>query len=178
MPEQSVALGQNEAQRNEDSNDSKLYVCFKLANEQYALDIQSIQEVIKEFRITPVPQMPEFCLGILNNRGNVIPVFDLRKKFHLQCKEFDPSTRILVAIIEGITISVVVDEVLDNIRFTPRQIDPAPTVKMKIERDCVFGLGETQGRMIIILALEKVHEFIKKDISEFQKTGTDERNDK
>ncbi len=157
--------------------DIRLFVCFKLAHEEYALDIQSIQEAIKEFRITPVPQMPEFCLGIINNRGSVIPVFDLRKKFHLDPKPFDANTRVLVALVDNITISLVVDEVLDNIKFETSKIDPAPTVRMKIEREYVEGLGEIDKRMIIILNLSKMHEFIKKEIADYQNKITEKRHD-
>lgn len=139
------------------------FVCFKLASEEYAFDIKCVQEVIRVPRITPVPQMPDFCLGVINIRGNVVPLFDLRRKFHLTEKPFDSNTKILVAAIDNMLISMVVDEILDNIKLESAQIDPAPTVRMKIERDCIRGLGELEGRMIAILDLGKIHEVIKKD---------------
>ncbi|MCD4780381.1 MAG: chemotaxis protein CheW [Candidatus Omnitrophica bacterium] len=147
-----------------EDNDVLQLVCFKLAEEEYAIDINLIREVILVPKITPVPQMPAFCLGVINNRGSVIPVFDLRRKFYLQEKEFDGNTRILVAYIDHQIISMVVDEVLDNIKFESTLIDPAPSVKMKIEREYIQGLGEVENRMIIILDLAKMHEFIKQEI--------------
>ena len=136
----------------------KQFVCFKLANEQYGIDIQLIQEVVKVPKITQIPQMPFFCLGVINSRGNIIPVFDLRKKFHLPDKDFSHDTRILVAFINNEAVSFVVDQVLDNVKFDMAQVDPAPTVKMNIGREYIQGLGELEGRMIVILDLEKMHD--------------------
>lgn len=150
------------------SGEVQQFVCFKLAEEEYAVDIRLIQEVIKIPKITPIPQMPEFCLGVINCRGNIIPVFDLRKKFHLSDKPFDSNTRLLVALIDNVAVSVVVDEVLDNIKFNMAQLDPAPTVKMKIEKEYIRGLGELKDRMIIILDLIKMHDFVKNEIREYR----------
>ncbi|HPS20122.1 MAG TPA: chemotaxis protein CheW, partial [Candidatus Omnitrophota bacterium] len=95
---------------------------------------------------------------------NVVPVFDLRKRFGLTEKPFNNLTKILVASVDHIMISVVVDEILENVKLETAQIDPAPTVRMKVERECVMGIGELEGRMITILDLPKTHEFIMKDI--------------
>jgi purine-binding chemotaxis protein CheW len=145
----------------------KQFVCFKLANEEYAVDIQFVQEAIKVPKITPIPQMPEFCLGVINSRGNIIPVFDLRRMFHLADKEFSSETRILVATVEGALVSFVVDRVLDNVKFDMEQVDPAPAVKMNIDREYIEGLGELEHRMIVILGLEPMHEHIMKQIEAF-----------
>ncbi len=142
----------------------KQFVCFKLASEEYGIDIQLIQEVVKIPKITHIPQMPYFCLGVINSRGNIIPVFDLRKKFHLADKDFTHDTRILVASIDNEAVSFVVDKVLDNVKFDMAQVDPAPTVKMNIDREYIDGLGELEGRMIIILNLEKMHANIMSEI--------------
>ncbi|MEI8011732.1 MAG: chemotaxis protein CheW [Candidatus Omnitrophota bacterium] len=145
----------------------KQFVCFKLANEEYAIDIQLIQEVIKVPKITNIPQMPEFSLGVINSRGIIIPVFDLRKKFCLSDKAFTHETRILVASIDNVPISLVVDCILDNVKFNMAEIDPAPTVKMNIDRAYVQGLGELEGRMIVILDLEKMHDNVMAEIAAF-----------
>ncbi|MCA9400446.1 MAG: chemotaxis protein CheW [Candidatus Omnitrophica bacterium] len=147
------------------TDDIQQFVCFKLSDEEYALDINIIREVIHVPSITPVPQMPEFCLGVINSRGNVIPLFDLRKKFNLPDKGFDRNSRILVAAVDNIIVSIVVDEVLDNIKFEASQIDPAPSIKMQIERECINGLGKLEGRMIVILDMIKLHEFIMTEIN-------------
>lgn len=146
------------------SGERQQLVCFKLADEEYAIKITDIQEVIRVQRITPLPQMPEFVLGVINLRGYVISVFDLRKKLHLPAKGFDNKTKIVVAKIDERMFSMIVDEILENVTLEQNQIDPAPTVKMKINRECVLGLGELEGRMITILNLEKIHEEVSAEI--------------
>lgn len=143
----------------------KQFVCFKLASEEYAIDIQLVQEVIKVPKITLIPQMPPFCLGVINNRGAIIPVFDLRKKFQLADKVFSAETRLLVASIDNTAISLVVDRVLDNVKFNMAEVDPAPSVKMNIDRAYIQGLGELEGRMIVILDIQKMHDFIMQEIT-------------
>lgn len=135
-------------------------VCFKLAAEEYAFDITQVQEVIRLQLITEVPQMPAFVLGVVNIRGSVVPVFDLRKKFHLPEKVSDEKTKILVVTVDGELISFIVDEILDNIKISSAQLDPAPTIKMEIAKNCVRGVGLLDGRMITILNIENVNEEI------------------
>lgn len=159
-------------QDTKESEDVGQFVCFKLAEEEYALEIHCVREVIRVPRITPVPQMPDFCLGVINLRGNVIPLFDLRRKFGLQEKMFDDLTKILVASLSNVSIGFVADEVLENIKLDESQIDQTPPVKMKIEKECVRGIGELEGRMIIVLDMGKIHALIKKGIkSKWQLTG-------
>ncbi len=139
-------------------------VCFKIADEEYAIKITDIQEVVRVPKITPLPQVPDFVLGVINLRGYVITVFDLRKKLHLPAKAFDNKTKIVVAKIKETMFSMIVDEILENTTLDQSQIDPAPSVKMKIPRDCVSGLGELEGRMITILNLDKIHEEIRTEL--------------
>lgn len=145
-------------------DDIRQFVCFKLAEEEYAIDIVEIQEVIRVPAITEVPQMPAFTLGIINVRGNVIPVFDLRKKLFLPEKTLDFNTKIVIARVDEEAFGMIVDEVLDNVKLDASQIDPAPTVKMKVSRECITGLGKLNDRMIALLNLQRIHEEIKKDI--------------
>ena len=155
-------------QQNEDV-DSKIIqlVCFKLADEEYGVDIKQVQEVIRVQKITPVPQMPDFVLGIINIRGNIIPVFDMRKKFGLPDKKFDLNTKFLVAKVKGTLLSFVVDEILDNVKIESKNIEPAPAVKMNIPKDCLSGVGLIEKRMIIILDIYKINERILSDIASY-----------
>ncbi len=139
-------------------------VSFKLAEEEYAFKITDIQEVIHVQAIRGIPQMPEFILGVINLRGNVISVFDLRKKLHLPAKEFDDKTKIVVTKVDDTIISLVVDEIMENITLTQSQVEPAPNVKMKINKECIAGLGKLKGKLITILNLEKIHEEIIADV--------------
>ena len=140
-------------------------VCFKLADEEYALKITDIHEVIRLKAITHIPQTPAFALGVINLRGSIIAVFDLRFWLKRPCRPFDHDTRIIVASVDGGQIfSFVVDAVLENVTLENSQIDPAPAVRMTMIKECVEGLGELEGRMITILNLKKVHEGIKKEM--------------
>ncbi|MBU0650772.1 chemotaxis protein CheW [bacterium] len=142
------------------------FVCFKMGSEEYALDITDVQEVIRYKQITPVPQMPDFTLGVVNIRGSVIPVFDIRKKFRLPEKPVDSFSRIVVVRVNDVNISFIVEEMLDNIKFRKSQIDPVPPVKMAIDKSCIKGIGEFTDRMVIILDLKNIHIEIKKSIFE------------
>lgn len=144
--------------------DSTQFVCFKLATEEYAVKIIDIQEVIRIGHITRIPQVPPFSLGVINLRGNIVSVFDLRSKLKLQQKPFDNNTKIIIANVEGEVFSFIVDQILENITLENSQIDSAPSVKMAVDKECVAGLGELEGRMITILNLKKVHEDVKKEM--------------
>jgi purine-binding chemotaxis protein CheW len=146
----------------------KQVVCFELEEEEYAFDILNIKEVIHINNITPVPQMPEFVLGVINIRGTIIPVFDLKKKFKLQDKDFTSDTRIIVTIIKSGMIGLIVDKVLENILIHSDQIDPVPAVKMQIDKECVIGIGKLAERMITILDINKVHKEILDEIKSYQ----------
>ncbi len=139
-------------------------VSFKFADEEYALEIAHIQEVIHVQKITYVPQMPDFSLGVINIRGNIVPVFDLRRKFGLREKAFDEKSKMIVAGVDGTQICFVVDEMLDHIKIDLASLAPAPAAKMKVKRECIAGIGRLEERMIIILDLAKIHESILEDI--------------
>ncbi len=151
-------------------------VCFKLADEEYAVDITRVQEVIRVQAITPVPRMPDFVLGVVNIRGSVVPVFDLRKKFKLQEKEFDDATKILVVNVKNVLLSFIVDEILDNIKLDSSSIDPTPNVKMQISKECVIGVGLRENRMIVILDIDRINDEINLDIMRSRANGNNTEN--
>jgi len=155
-------------QVDEENDDVMQLVCFKLAEEEYAVEIVRVQEVNRVQKITPVPQMPEFVLGVVNIRGSVVPVFDLRTKFGLPIKPVDNKTKIMVINVDNIFMSFIVDEILDNIKLDCAQIDPAPNVKMQISKECVHGVGLQANRMIVILDLDKINEEINNDIHDYR----------
>ena len=104
--------------------------------------------------------MPDFTLGVINIRGHIIPVFDLRKRFHLEEKELDETSKLLVASTQTAMIGIIVDEILDNIKIASSQINPTPIIQLKIDKKCIFGIASLENRMIIIMDLEKLHEDI------------------
>jgi len=148
-------------------------VCFKLGNEEYAINIVNVQEVIHMLHTMEVPQMPSFVLGVINVRGEIMPVFDLRIKFNLPIEGFSKKARIIVISTENEKISFVVDEILETLRIDSSRIDPAPPIKMNIKKECVLGIGELEERMIVVLDINEIHRDIKEHIvaSNWRDTG-------
>ncbi len=139
----------------------KQLVCFKLSNEEYAIPIHIAQEIVKTVDTTPIPQVPDYVCGVVNIRGNVVPVFDLRTLFSLPKTNGDAKqSRILVINLDGVISSFLVDQILDNIKLSTSEIDPPPSINMSINRDCILGIGKFNKRMITIINYDTVHNVI------------------
>jgi len=131
-------------------------VVFGIANELYGVDIASVREIITMQRITRVPRTPDFVEGIINLRGKVIPVIDLRQRFHLSIAEENKETRIVVVEIQGITIGMVVDGVSEVLRITSDVIEPPSPVIVGIDAEYIRAVAKVDDRLIILLDMEKV----------------------
>lgn len=153
-------------------------VCFRLGDEQYALDIARVHEVLRLTPVTRVPQMPDFVLGVINARGNIIPVFDFRRKFGLGGPPFgraspfggntiDEKAKIIVVDVREAPVCFVADELLDNVKIERSSIAPVPQGKLKIPRECVAGISRLDERVILILDLDKMYELAQEDIRNF-----------
>lgn len=144
-------------------------VTFTLGTEEYGVAITKVQEIIRMQEITRVPQMPDFIEGVINLRGRIIPVIDLRKRFELNVTERTVMTRIIVIDVEGRTLGIVVDAVSEVMRLPTDQIEPPPPVVAGIGREYLQGVGKAQGRLIILLDLDKIlstHEKLNLDKEE------------
>ncbi len=146
-------------------------VCFRLGDEQYALDIARVHEVLRLMPIIRVPQMPDFVLGIINARGNIIPVFDFRRKFGLGGPSggntIDEKAKIIVVDVREAPVCFVADELLDNVKIERSSIAPVPQGKLKVPKECVAGISRLDERVIIILDLDKMYELAQEDIRNF-----------
>lgn len=131
-------------------------VTFTLGTEEYGVDIMRVQEIIRMQDITRVPQMPPFIEGVINLRGNVIPVIDLRKRFALPVAEQTVQTRIVVVNVEGRVTGVVVDAVSEVMRVGEDQLEPPPPVVAGIGHEYLRGVGKIGGRLVILLDLDRV----------------------
>ncbi len=149
------------------SEDLLPLVCFRLGDEQYALDMARVHEVLRLVPITRVPQMPDFVLGAVNVRGNIIPVLDLRRKFALAERSLNEKAKLIVIDTRETPICFVADELLDNIKVERSSIAPAPGGKFKIPKECVAGISRLDERVIIILDWDKIYELAQKEISGF-----------
>lgn len=132
---------------------SRQYLAFQLGNEEYALDINRISEIIKVREFTGIPRAPQFLLGIISLRGVVVPVFDLRRRLHLGASAILPTSRVVISQLDDATVGLLVDGINQVVILADDELEPPPEVLPGHEREMVSGVGRYQGRMIIILNL-------------------------
>ncbi|GAB4194810.1 MAG: chemotaxis protein CheW [Phycisphaeraceae bacterium] len=131
-------------------------VSFEVGEEEYAVPILSVQEINRMMQITRVPQSPEFVEGVINLRGKIIPVIDLRKRFGLtELKESD-DVRIIVVEVANRVIGFTVDRVNEVLRINSSIVDPPPSMVCGIDTEYVQGVGKLDDRLLILLNLEKL----------------------
>ncbi len=133
----------------------KQLVVFDLADEGYGVDIGSVREIIRMQEITKVPRAPDFVEGVINLRGRVIPVIDLRKRFGFETTEMTKDTRIVVVDIGGQDIGVVVDAVTEVLRLSADKVEPASSVITTVDSEYLLGICKLEERLIILLDLQQ-----------------------
>ena len=131
-------------------------VTFKLGSEEFALDILLVQEINRRVEITKVPKTPEFVEGVINLRGKIVPVLDLRKRFGLVGREFTAQSRIIVVNIDKRVLGLMVDSVSEVLRIPEHTVEPPPPLVVGIDATYIKGIGKFQGRLLILLDLGKV----------------------
>jgi chemotaxis signal transduction protein/chemotaxis regulatin CheY-phosphate phosphatase CheZ len=131
-------------------------VGMKLGEEEYAIDVLKIQEIIRTVEITSVPRTDSFVLGVMNLRGKVIPVIDLRVRFSLDKMDFDKETRIIVVKFETENIGFVVDEVTEVIRINKKMVEPTPPLVGSVGQEYILGICKYADRLIILLDIDSV----------------------
>lgn len=131
-------------------------VGFKLGDEEYAVDILKILEIIRLVEITSVPRMDSFVLGVMNLRGKVIPVIDLRVRFNLAKSDFDKRTRTIVVKFEKENIGFIVDEVTEVARINKSMVEPTPPLVGSIGQEYILGICKYDDRLIILLDIDRV----------------------
>jgi len=137
--------------------DEEQMVVFRLADEQFGVRINQVQEITKLSKITKVPRAPRYVEGVVNLRGDVIPVIDLRKRFELEGKEYNQFTRIIVSDLNKKKVGIIVDEVLEVLRVSRRYMEGAPDIvqDQNIQR-FLEGIANLSERMIMMLNLENI----------------------
>jgi purine-binding chemotaxis protein CheW len=139
-------------------------VTFHLENEEFAVNILNIQGINRMVEITKIPNSPEFVEGIINLRGKVIPIVDLRKRLGMPQKEYDNETRFIVVEFSKRVIGFVVDSVHEVLRINKNIIEPPPKMVAGIETDYITAVGKLDDRLLILLDLEKVLSLDQKDV--------------
>ncbi len=131
-------------------------VTFSIGEEEFGVDILKVQEIIRTMEITKVPRAPQFVEGVINLRGKVIPIIDLRRRFSLNHKAHDSHTRIIVIEINNMIVGFVVDSVSEVLRIPISTVEPPPPVVAGLESDYISGVGKLHDRLLILLDLDKL----------------------
>lgn len=136
------------------------YLAFKLDEEVFALDVAKVREILEITTITKVPQTPDFMRGVINLRGSVVPVIDMRLKFGMTATENTVNTCIIVVEVEmedeTVILGALADSVQEVIEMEPDQIEPAPHVGTRLNTDFIKGMGKVDDQFIMILDIDRV----------------------
>jgi purine-binding chemotaxis protein CheW len=134
------------------------FLCFRVSNEIYGINIMDIKEIIKPREVTEVPRAPLFISGVLSLRGTIIPIIDMRIRLGLFSEEPTCKERIIVIKNNNSLSGLLVDEVIQVVKIPLDAVEAAPTVLDGIDRDFVSGIGRSGGHLIIILNLENISD--------------------
>jgi len=162
IPEANVAAGAEAAApaAGRANAASHQYLSFFLGGEEYATDILSVQEIKGWDTVTRVPYSPDYILGVINLRGAIVPVVDLRVRFSLKSAAFDASTVIIVVHVAGTRgeriVGIVVDAVSDVYSIAHENIQPPPDVMGSVDHMYVVGLANLENKLVIILDIERL----------------------
>ncbi len=147
-------------------------VSFRLGSEEYGVNIMQVQEIIRLTDITRVPKAPAFVEGIIDLRGRVLPIVDLRKRFDMEERQDTDATRIVVVNIDGMTVGLIVDSVSEVLRIPNRSIEPPPPIIAGVESRFLQGIGRINSRLLILLDLQKV--FSQDEVGQLSHVGRDD----
>ncbi|MBI5902138.1 MAG: chemotaxis protein CheW [Deltaproteobacteria bacterium] len=153
-----------EIKKDVDSKEVLQLVTFRLGSEEFSMDILKVQEIIRHMDLTRVPRTPDFVDGVINLRGRVIPVIDLRKRFGMSADERTSETRIIVADVDNSIVGLKVDAVSEVLRLPSDTVEPPPLLVKGAESDYIKGVGKLEGRLIILLDIGKILSKTEKDV--------------
>jgi len=136
------------------------FLTFSLSDELYALEVSKVKEVLEYQPITRVPKTPDFMRGVINVRGGIVPIVDLRLKFDLPAQEQTVDTCIIVLEIsienETITVGTIADNVHEVVEIQPGEIEPTPKIGTRLDTDFIEGIGKNNDRFLVILNIDKI----------------------
>ena len=136
------------------------YLTFKLSDEVFALDVAKVREILEITNITKVPQTPDFMRGVINLRGSVVPVIDMRLKFGMSATEQTVNTCIIVVEInmdgDTVVLGALADSVQEVVEMEPESIESAPHIGTKLNTDFIKGMGKVDERFVMILDIDRV----------------------
>lgn len=132
------------------------FLTFRLGKEEYGIEILKVQEIRGYDAITRIANVPEFIKGVVNLRGIIVPIIDMRIKFNLGTVEYNQFTVVIILNVSGRVMGIVVDGVSDVITLAAGQVRPAPDFAANLDADYIIGLGTVDERMLILMDIEKL----------------------
>ena len=132
------------------------YLTFRLDQEEYGIDILKVQEIRGYEPPTRIANAPEFIKGVVNLRGTIVPIVDMRLKFNCANAEYNSFTVVIILNLRNRVVGIVVDSVSDVLELTPDNIKAAPEIESVVDNNCILGLGSVAERMLILLDIEKL----------------------
>lgn len=136
--------------------DTKQFVIFRLDREEYGVDIQKVTTIERMLTIARVPKTPDFIKGVINLRGEIIPIIDLRKKFNLPRMEENEDTRIIIIKLGEVSAGMIVDAVAEVTQLSEEAIETVAGLTGERAMDYILGVGKLDNRIITLLDLEKI----------------------
>jgi purine-binding chemotaxis protein CheW len=136
--------------------EEKQYVTFRIADENYGVGVLKVQEIIGMTEIVYVPNSPDFMKGVINLRGSVVPVVDMRKRFHMEERTYDMFTVIIIVEVKEILVGMIVDTVSDVVGIPQSEIQDTPHFTAKIDSEFIAGIGQVNDKLVIILDIDKI----------------------
>jgi purine-binding chemotaxis protein CheW len=149
-------MNANSSSSGADAADTQQYLTFKLAGEEYGVGILTVQEIRGWSKVTKVPHTPNWLLGVINLRGVVVPIIDLRIKFNFASAEYNEFTVVIILTVATRVVGVVVDGVSDVITLANAEIKPAPSLGAGSDTRHIIGFGTLDERMRILMDVEKL----------------------
>ena len=131
-------------------------VIFKLGNESFGVEIATVESIIKMQTITRLPQAPGFVEGIINLRGKILPVVDLRKRLGIDLIEITKDSRMVVVALAGTTVAMIVDQVNEVLRINDDIVEVPPTISQSVDSRFIEGIAKINENLVILLNLSKV----------------------
>ena len=153
QPQTEVAPGSTAAAVGQAANE---FLTFILGSEEYGIEILKVQEIRGYDAITHIANAPAFIKGVVNLRGIIVPIIDMRIKFNLGKVEYDEFTVVIILNVSGRVMGIVVDGVSDVITLSAEQVKPAPDFAAHLDTDYIIGLGTVEQRMLILMDIEKL----------------------
>jgi purine-binding chemotaxis protein CheW len=145
----------NQEEIKKDQEELLQLVSFKIGDEEFGVDILRVQEINRMSQITKVPNTPDFLEGVINLRGRIVPVIDLRVKLGMLRKEHDKDTRIVVVELKGKTMGFIVDEVNEVLRISKDITEAPPDIISGVNAEYITSIGKLDDRLLILLDLER-----------------------